>query len=262
MSDAAEAVLFEVADHVARLTINRAEARNALSPAVVEGLTNGMRRVQGDADIRAIMITGAGDRAFCAGGDLKPGATSPFNFDYSRPSSDIAQMLHVATDSSVPLIARVNGHCLAGGMALLSMCDLAVASSTATFGLPEVKIGMFPMQVGAVLQPLIPRRKMMEMCLTGDPLSAQEALEMDLVNYVVAPDALDAKTDWLLQRVCSKSPTAVRRGRFAMAQISDMNTHQAIEYMATQLSTLAMTQDATEGLASFREKRQPKWSGK
>jgi enoyl-CoA hydratase/carnithine racemase len=142
------------------------------------------------------------------------------------------------------------------------MCDMAVASSSATFGLPEVKIGMFPMQVGAVIQHLIPRRKLMEMALTGEPITAEEALQMDLVNYVVPPAELDAKVDWLLERICNKSPTAVRRGRHAMAAIVDMNVNQALDYMALQLSTLALTQDSAEGLAAFREKRVPKWTGK
>lgn len=262
MSESAEAVTYDDRDHVAWLTIDRASTRNALGADVLEGLLAGMRRALDDRSVRAIVVTGAGDRAFCAGGNLKPGDKSPFKFDYSAATGGFAELLHLATRCAVPLIARVNGHCLAGGMGLLAMCDLAVAVHTATFGLPEVKIGMFPMQVGAVIQKLIPRRVLMEMCITGEPISADEALAINLVNYVVPADELDAKLAWLLGRICDKSPTAIRRGRFAMAAIADMNTHQAIDYMATQLGTLALTEDAVEGLASFNEKRRPVWTGR
>jgi enoyl-CoA hydratase/carnithine racemase len=226
---------------------------------VIDGLSTGLQRALSDRDVRAIVVTGTGDRAFCAGGNLKPGEKPPFKFDYSAPTGGYAELLHLAMRCELPLIARVNGHCLAGGMGLLAMCDLAVASSNATFGLPEVKIGMFPMQVGAVIQHLIPRRKLMEMCITGEPISAEEALAINLVNYVVPPADLDRKVDWLLSRICDKSPTAVRRGRFAIA---DMNTHQAIDFMANQLTTMALTEDAVEGLAAFNQKRQPRWTGR
>lgn len=256
-------ILYDVApNNVVRLTINRAESRNALSPDVVVALYEGLRRALDNPDARAVVITGAGDRAFSAGGNLKGGSSGSFKYDYSSTKSPFADLLRLAASGHLPLIARVNGHCLAGGMGVLSMCDMAVASSNATFGLPEVKIGMFPMQVGAVIQHLIPRRKLMEMSITGEPISAEEALSMDLVNYVVPHDQLDAKMDWLLDRICSKSPTAVRRGRFAMAAIVDMNVGQALDYMAHQLTTLALTEDSAEGLAAFREKRAPKWSGK
>lgn len=262
MAESADAVIYEDREHVAWLTIDRASTRNALGADVIAGLAAGMHRALNDRNMRAIVVTGAGDRAFSAGGNLKPGDKSPFKFDYSAPTGGYAELLHLATRCALPLIARVNGHCLAGGMGLLAMCDLAVASNTATFGLPEVKIGMFPMQVGAVIQNLIPRRKLMEMCITGEPITADEALAINLVNYVVPPLELDAKVAWLIARICDKSPTAVRRGRFAMAAIADMNTHQAIDYMATQLGTLALTEDAVEGLASFNQKRSPQWTGR
>jgi enoyl-CoA hydratase/carnithine racemase len=256
-------VIYEVAsNNVVWLTINRAEMRNALGPDVISALYEGLQRALDDPDARAVVITGAGDKAFSAGGNLKGGTSGSFKYDYSSTKSPFADLLRTAAAGHLPLIARVNGHCMAGGMGLLSMCDMVVASANATFGLPEVKIGMFPMQVGAVIQHLIPRRKLMEMSLTGEPISAQEALSMDLVNYVVPHEQLDAKLDWLLERICNKSPTAVRRGRFAMAAIVDMNVSQALDYMAGQLSTLALTQDSAEGLAAFREKRAPKWIGK
>lgn len=258
-----DTVIYEKdARDVVRLTINRADSRNALSPDVIVAMHAGLRRALDDADARAVVVTGAGEKAFSAGGNLKGGSSGSFKYDYSTTKAPFAELLRTAAAGHLPLIARVNGHCLAGGMGVLSMCDMAVASANATFGLPEVKIGMFPMQVGAVIQHLIPRRKLMEMCITGELLTAQEALDIDLVNYVVPHGELDSKLDWLLQRICNKSPTAVRRGRAAMAAIVDMNVGQALDYMALQLGTLALTEDSAEGLAAFREKRSPVWTGR
>jgi methylglutaconyl-CoA hydratase len=207
------------------------------------------------------VLTGTGDRAFCAGADLRPGADI-FEFDHSRPRTDYADLLRQGVQMDIPLIARVNGACMAGGMGLLTMCDLAVASSEAKFALPEVKVGMFPMQVAAVMQHLVPPRKFAEMCLTGEPLTAAEALAIDLVNYVVAPAELDAKVQWLLARIIDKSPTAIRRGKHALRSIADMTFAQAIAYMEAQLGSLRLTKDAAEGLAAFAEKRKPVWTGK
>jgi len=160
------------------------------------------------------------------------------------------------------MLARVNGHCLAGGMGLLSMCDMAIATSEATFGLPEVKIGMFPMQVAASLRRILPPRLFAEMCYSGESIKAHEALAHGLVNYVVEAAALDEKVNWLLDRIVTKSPTAIRRGKYALRATQDMSFEQSIAYMETQIGTLSLTKDSSEGIASFNEKRAPVWSGK
>src|SRR5690606_4578147 len=216
---------------------------------------------QKDRGLRAIVITGAGDRAFCAGADLKPGAQT-FGYDASIPNTVYADLLRTATSCTIPLIARVNGHCLAGGMGILSMCDMAVATSDALFGLPEVKVGMFPMQVASLLQYIIPRRKFDEMCITGEPVTAEEALSLGLVNYVVERKDLDAKLAWLLERTINKSPTAIRRGKYALQAIREMTLPQALSYMEGQIVSLALTEDSREGLAAFNEKRAPNWTGR
>ena len=176
------------------LTITREERRNAMSHGVLAGMAQAISTAQTDRGIRAIVITGAGTKAFCAGADLQ--SAKAFTTDYSEPHGHLAQLLRVAKVSTVPLIARVNGACMAGGMGLMSMCDMAVAASHAVFGLPEVKVGVFPAQVLSVLQHLIPRRKLAEMCLTGEPITAAQALEYDLVNYV--DEDVDVKLQWLL----------------------------------------------------------------
>jgi methylglutaconyl-CoA hydratase len=254
-------VLADVRDQVLLLTINREQARNALNDAVLERLAQCFQDASRDASLRAIVVTGAGNRAFCAGGDLKS-SSATFEFDYSRPSTTYADLMRVAHRTNLPTIARVNGHCLAGGMGLLAMCDMAVASDNATFGLPEVKIGMFPMQVAALLRRIMPARTFAELCYTGDSISAAEAKEFGLVNHVVPTAQLDEKVQWLLNRIVPRSPTAIRRGKYALRATYDMSVEQALSYMETQLGTLSLTKDASEGLASFNEKRAPSWTGR
>lgn len=259
MSDEQE-VLLERRGQAFWITINRPEKRNAIHGGVVAAMREGIRQAHADPEVRAIVLTGAGDKAFCAGGDLQPG--KGFAFDFSKPSVDYADLLRDAQNATLPIIARVNGTCMAGGMGLLCMADMAVVADHALFGLPEVKVGVFPMQVLSLLQNLVPRRLVREWALTGEPIGAQEALDAGLVNYVVPTAELDAKTDWLLSRLVDKSPTAIRRGKYAMRAIEAMSFDQAIAYTESQIALLAMTEDAKEGLAAFNERRKPVWTGR
>lgn len=245
-------------DAVLTLTICREPRRNAMSPAVIDGMRDAIARAQDDRSIRAIVITGAGDKAFCAGADLQSG--SAFAMDPSQPRALFAELLRTARASHVPLIARVNGACMAGGMGLLSMCDLAVAARHAVFGLPEVKVGVFPAQVMSVLQHLIPRRVLVEMSITGEPITAEQALAIGLVNHV--GDDLDAKLAWLLGRLLDKSPSAVRRGLYLMKAVETMDFEQSMAFTESQIALFALTEDAKEGQAAFRDKRAPTWTGR
>lgn len=240
------------------LTIDREARRNAMSHAVLAGMAQAIDTAQSQPGLRAIVITGAGGKAFCSGADLQ--SAQAFTTDYSEPLGHLAQLLRRARASNVPLIARVNGACMAGGMGLLSMCDLAVAASHAVFGLPEVKVGVFPAQVLTVLQHLIPRRKLAEMCLTGEPLTAAEALECGLVNYVA--DDVDAKLDWLLARLLDKSPAAIRRGVYTMKSIQTMAFEESMAFTESQIALFTLTEDAKEGQQAFQQKRKPDWRGK
>lgn len=240
------------------LIIQREERRNAMSHGVLAGMTQAIDAAQGDRSLRAIVITGTGDKAFCAGADLQ--AAQAFTSDYSEPYGHLALLLRRAKASNLPLVARVNGACMAGGMGLLSMCDLAVAASHAVFGLPEVKVGVFPAQVLSVLQHLVPRRRLAEMCLTGEPLTAAQALEYGLVNYV--DDDVDAKLDWLLQRMLDKSPAAIRRGLYTMKKIETMGFEESMSFTESQIALFTLTEDAKEGQQAFQQKRKPQWTGR
>ncbi len=253
-------VLHEKRDRAFWITINRPDRRNALNAEVVAGLREGWRLAHADPEVRAIVLTGAGEKAFCAGGDLQPGAG--FAFDLAQPTLDYADLLRETQAGTLPSIARINGSCMAGGIGLLCMTDLAVAADTVQFGLPEVKIGLFPMQVLSLLQRIVPRRVLREWCLSGEPFGAAEAKEAGLLNHVVPADALDAKTQWLLERLTGTSPTAIRRGKYAMRALEAMSFDEGIAFTEGQIALLAGTQDAKEGLASFNEKRAPVWTGR
>lgn len=254
----ANAVMHEKREHAFWITINRPDKRNALNASVIAGILDGYRKAHEDPSVRVIVLTGAGDKAFCAGADLQTGKS--FAFDHSRPYQGLADLMRRARRATVPLIARVNGACMAGGMGLMAMCDMAVASEHAIFGLPEVKVGLFPAQVLSVLQHLIPRRTLNELCLCGEPVSAREALEMGLVNHVA--DDVDARLDWLLARLLDKSPAAVRRGLYTLKHVQSMAFEESMAFTESQIALFAQTDDAREGQLAFREKRAPQWTGR
>jgi methylglutaconyl-CoA hydratase len=203
------------------ITINRPEKRNALNGEVIAGIARGYRDAHDDPQVRVIVLTGAGDKAFCAGADLQNSGAA-FAMDFSRPNVDYADLLRLSQNATKPAIARIGGVCMAGGMGLLCMTDMAVSADHVMFGLPEVKVGVFPIQVMS----------------------------------------LDAKVDWLIGRIVDKSPTAIRRGKYAMRAIASMSFDESIAYTESQIALLAMTEDAREGLRAFSEKRKPSWPGK
>lgn len=252
-------LLIETRGPVLWLTINREARRNAMSHSVLAGMQQAIDAAQSNRSILAIVITGAGTKAFCAGADLQ--SAQAFTTDYSDPTGHLARLLRSAKASHIPLIARVNGACMAGGMGLMAMCDLAVSAPEAVFGLPEVKVGVFPAQVLAVLQHLIPKRKLAEMCLTGEPLTSTQALEIGLINYVSSGDGLDVKLQWLLDRLLDKSPAAIRRGLYTMKKIEAMSFEEAMSFTESQIALFTLTEDAKEGQKAFQEKRKPVWTG-
>ncbi|MBV1693188.1 MAG: enoyl-CoA hydratase/isomerase family protein [Hyphomicrobiales bacterium] len=240
------------------LTINREERRNALSPEVVRGLAQHIEAADRERSHRLVVITGAGSKAFCAGADLQSG--SSFAFDHSEPVLGFARLLRSAHACTIPLVARVNGSCMAGGMGLLAMCDLAVSTEAAMFGLPEVKVGVFPAQVLALLRTILPARTVAEMCLTGEQISAAEAKAIGLVNHVAAD--VDQALEKLVECIVAASPAALRRGRYMLKAIEGMTFEQAIAFAESQIALFAQTEDAREGKAAFQEKRKPNWTGR
>ncbi|MGH8460752.1 MAG: enoyl-CoA hydratase-related protein, partial [Stenotrophobium sp.] len=215
-----------------------------------------------DRETRAIVITGAGDKAFCAGADLAKNVQGgAFAVDFSRPRHYIVDLFKRLQDCTLPVIARVNGHVMAGGFGLLCACDMAVAADDIRIGTTEAKIGVTPMMILPFMLRVLPPRKLQEMCITGEQFSAKEALDWGVVNYAVPRGELDTKVDWLLARITDKSPTAIRLGKQAYNAMRDMGLRESLEYAQTMVPVMSSTQDAKEGMAAFQEKRAPNFTG-
>ena len=245
------------------IRIEREARRNALNERVATAIMDGLDAAEADPAIRVVVLTGAGDKAFCAGGDLQPAADgSPFTLDPADPRHYVARLLRRMDSCRLPLVARVNGHALAGGFGLVGACDLVVAREDALLGVTEVKVGLFPMMILPYLLRAVPHRLMMEMCITGETIRAGDEAATGVVNYAVPAAELDAKLDWLVGRIADKSPTGIRLGKQALAKIREMSTDHALDYAQFMLANLARTQDAREGFAAFAEKRSPQWTGR
>lgn len=252
-------VLYEVESGAARLTINREAARNALSPGVVQGLAEAVRRAEADPAVRCLVLTGAGTRVFCAGGDLGGMSGDGFLAGHDGRRA-YGQLLLSLQQVKKPTIARINGHALAGGLGLALACDLAVAADSAGFGLPEIDRGLFPMMVLALLQRHLGRKRALELLLTGERLSAAQAHEWGLVNRVVPPGELDQATAALAGKLGGKSLAVLALGRRSFFTAEDLPLAQALEFLSSQLSLNVLCDDAAEGVTAFLEKRPPKWS--
>lgn len=257
-----EPVLVERRGAVQWITINREERRNALNEQVVRAIDAGIAQAMADREVRAIVITGAGDKAFCAGADLAKNVQGgAFAVDFSRPRHYIVDLFKRLQDCTLPVIARVNGHVMAGGFGLLCACDMAVAADDIRIGTTEAKIGVTPMMILPFMLRVLPPRKLQEMCITGEQFSAKEALDWGVVNYAVPRGELDTKVDWLLARITDKSPTAIRLGKQAYNAMRDMGLRESLEYAQTMVPVMSSTQDAKEGMAAFQEKRAPNFTG-
>ena len=244
------------------ITLDRPERRNSINDDVAHGIAAALRQAEADPGVRAIVLTGAGDQAFCAGGDLRAGPDdSPFESDPAHPQSAILDLFRTFEQCGLPTIARVNGHALAGGLGLMCACDLAIAVDTATFGVPESGVGLFPMMILPYLLRAMPRRRLLEWCITGARYSAAQALEAELLNRVVPAADLDRELGALLDQITSRSPTAIRLGKRGLRAVEDMALAQAFEYAQLMLPNMARTEDAREGFRAFRERRSPKFSG-
>jgi enoyl-CoA hydratase/carnithine racemase len=248
-----EAVSYRVDNGVAWLTIERPEARNALNAAAREGLFAGARRFNEDDTAKVLVLTGAGDKAFCAGGDLKEMADTSLTV----PPPDFVPQFGRTIDMPKPTIAAVNGVAWAGGFLLAQSCDLCVAADNATFAISEVKVGRGS-PWAAPLSWLIPPRIALQILLTGDPLSAQRAYEIGLVNEVVPLADLHARAQALAERIAANAPLSVLAAK-RTAYLSRPDLFDEAERIWEPVYNSA---DAQEGPAAFRDKRRPVWTGR
>jgi enoyl-CoA hydratase/carnithine racemase len=257
-----EKVLYEVADGVATITLNDPEKRNMLSAQMLVELVASMGRARDSGEVRAVVLTGSGDKAFCAGADLGGfGGETPLVQKHF--ASDLfLEFFRLMPRLGKPSLCAVNGHILAGGMGLALSCDLVIAREDATFGTPEINIGAFPYMIMAIIYRNVPRKKVNEMMLLGERISAEQAVEYGLANKVVPAGEFDAAVaDWA-GKLASKSPVLMRLGHDAMYRQQDMALDDALEYLRSQLSLTFSTEDIQEGVKAFFEKREPEWKGR
>jgi enoyl-CoA hydratase len=250
-------VTYEIQGPAARLTINREAARNALSPAVLTGLLEGLDKAEADPAVRVVVLTGTGVKAFCAGGDLG-GMADGFLAGHEGRRSYGALLMKLQ-GCSKPTIARLNGHALAGGVGLVLASDFAIGSSEAQLGLPEIDRGLFPMMLLALLQRHVGRKQALQLLLTGERISAAEAVQLGLLNQAVDPAGLDAAVDALAGKLAGKSQAILKLGKRAFLAAEDLPLAQAIELLAANLSINVLAEDAAEGVTAFLEKRKPNW---
>lgn len=251
-------LIYRVDGPVATVTINRAPARNAITPEAVGLFHAALDQAQADPQVRVVCVTGAGDKAFCSGADLGGGMQD----DDRRSHFDAyARLISRLAEFPKPTVARVNGHCLAGGTGFMLACDIVLAKASAQFGTPEVNVGLFPMMIGALIFRNVPRKKAMEMILLGQRLTAAQALEMGMVTRVVADADFDAEMAAVLAALAAKSPIGLRLGKQAFSAVEQMPLAEAVRYLAGQLLEVAGTQDAREGISAFLEKRTPHFKG-
>ena len=250
-------VRYEVTNGVAWLTIDRPEARNALSRAVREGLFDGARRFNDDEAARVLVLTGAGDRAFCAGGDLKEMADTALTV----PPPDFLPQFGRNILIDKPTIAAVNGVAYGGGFLLAQNCDLCVAATSARFAVSEVKVGRGA-PWAAPLSWLVPPRVAMEILLTGDPLTAARAYEVGLVNRVVPDADLRAEAQALAERIAANAPLSVRAAKQTAYLSARLGITEAFDEAEKIWAPVYTSADAQEGPAAFRDKRAPVWTGR
>ncbi|MGE4221011.1 MAG: enoyl-CoA hydratase [Alphaproteobacteria bacterium] len=247
-------------DGVATLTLNRPDARNALSLATMAALQAELDRIAVDPAVRAVVLAGAGS-AFCAGHDLKEMRANPDRAFYERTFSTCSRLMMSLMILPQPVIARVHGIATAAGCQLVATADLAIASTAARFATPGVQIGLFCSTPMVALSRNVGRKAAMEMLLLGDPVSAERALEIGLVNAVVPPEDLDGAVARMTARLTAKSPLTLRIGKEAFYRQIEAATVQAYDLCSRAMTENMLAQDAAEGIDAFLEKREPKWSG-
>lgn len=258
----ADEVRYEVASRIARITIDRPARRNALSWSVVRQLRAAVGMAKQDPEVRVVVLTGAGDQAFCAGADLGNMAEGAEFTALHEDRGELAELFRDLYALGKPTIARVRGFALAGGFGLALACDLVIAADDAVFGTPEIDVGLWPHMITVPLIRTMAPKRALELMLTGRRVDAAEADRLGIVTRVVPVGALDDTVDALAQALAAKSPTAMRIGRDAFYAVWDQTVETSLRILHPLLTITASTGDAAEGIAAFTEKRSPEWTGR
>jgi enoyl-CoA hydratase/carnithine racemase len=252
----------DVADGVATIALHHPETRNALSDAMLDELLAAFAQARADASVRCVVLASTHATVFSSGGDLD-GFTADVELVERHAANDrFPRLFELMGRLGKPIVCAAGGHVLAGGLGLALACDLVVASDRATFGTPEINVGLFPFMIAALITRNIGRKKMHELLLLGGRIDATEAQAIGIVNRVVAADALDGAVAEWAQALAAKSPLVVKLGKDALYAQQDMSFGEALEYQRAQLALALSTQDVREGVAAFMERREPTWTGR
>jgi enoyl-CoA hydratase/carnithine racemase len=257
-----DTLLVDMRDGVVRVTLNRPDVRNALNQTMVRELDAALGALERDPAARVIILSGAGDKAFCAGADLKGVGDRGTTLQARESFGGLARILEAIPRMRTPVIAQVHGFALAGGCGLAAGCDIVVAADDAVFGLPELKVGLVPAIVMAPILRSVGRKRGLLMILSGEQIQAREAYEMGLVSRLVTRDSLAEAVSDLARAIAGLSPIAVGLVKEAAAAVPDMEYGAALRYLREITTLVALSEDAKEGIAAFFEKRPPRWTGR
>jgi enoyl-CoA hydratase/carnithine racemase len=259
---AEEPVLYDVAGGVATLTLNDPGTRNALSAEVIAGLRAGLERAREDEAVGCVVLASSHESVFSSGANLGGFAGDVALIHKHFATEGLLGLLKLIASFPKPTICAARGHVLAGALGIALACDLVIASESATFGTPEINVGVFPFMIMALIYRNLPRKKVNELLLLGERQSARDALALGIANRVVPDAEFDAAVaDWGA-KLAAKSPAIMRLGKEAMRRQLDMPLEDALDYLRAQLSLALSTEDVVEGVTAFFEKREPVWKGR
>jgi methylglutaconyl-CoA hydratase len=249
------AVRYAVTSGVATLTMDAPHNRNALTPALINGLGDGLARATGDRTVRVVVLTHTGP-AFCAGADLSAAARRG---PPTAPRFELAEILTAIEDAPKPVLARIAGHCMGGGVGLAAACDLSVAAEEAKFGFTEVRLGVAPAIISVVCLPKLRRADALELFLTGQRISASRAADVGLITKAVPLETLDTEIDALIAQLVAGGPAALAAAKRLVSDVPALARTDAYKQTTAISQALFGSEEAAEGMAAFREKRQPSW---
>ena len=257
-----EALRYEVEDGIATITLDSPQNRNALSNELLTELLDAFESARGDEAVRCVVLTSSHEKVFSAGGNLDQFASDVSLVHKHFGTERFPELFKLIGGLGKPTLCAANGHVLAGALGIALACDLVVAKESATFGTPEINVGLFPFMIMALIYRNVPRKKANEMMLLGERLSAEEAREAGIVNKVVPAEEFDeAVADWA-RKLASKSPVLNKLGKDAIYRQMDMPFDEALDFLRSQLSIAFTTEDVQEGVRAFFEKREPEWKGR
>ncbi len=259
-----ETVKTSISEKTGWLILAREERRNALNPQMLKEISQSLREFDENRDVMSIVLTGSGEKAFCAGMDLggdEAVQLSPLErHEVQRQFLDLFRIIKGLTK---PLVARVNGVALGGGFGLMCACDIVIAPDDIQCGTPEINLGLFPYVIMATLiRSTTNPKKLLEMMFTGNRISATEAKSLGFINEVVKREELDNKINEITDQLNKKSPAILRLGRRAFYTMRDMEYDKALEYLSGMLALNMQAEDMLEGIMAFMQKREPEWKGK